>query len=72
VVFLILLSYIPYLAQWQMDILVHRDVSQITGGMLAFSWLGRCLMQLNSCVNPFIYAVILPAFRQLVSDQGSI
>ena len=47
IVLLVLITYIPYLAQWQLDILVHRDISLMTTGTLAFSWVGRCLMQIN-------------------------
>jgi hypothetical protein len=36
IVFLILVSYIPYLAQWQMDIFIHRDVSLLSTATLAF------------------------------------
>ena len=28
-------------------------------------------MQLNCCVNPFVYAVILPAFRRFVAARMS-
>jgi len=31
----------------------------------------RCLMQINSCVNPFIYAIVIPAFRHFTSQKLS-
>ena len=69
---LIVITYIPYLVQWQLDILVYRDISLLSTGTLAFSWIGRCLMQLNCSVNPFVYAVILPAFRRFVATKMSM
>ena len=36
---------------------------------LVFTWIARCLMQLNSCVNPFIYAAILPEVKTLAKDR---
>ena len=36
---------------------------------LVFTWIARCLMQLNSCVNPFIYAVILPEVKTLAREK---
>ncbi len=41
IIVIVLITYIPYLAQWQVDILVHRDVSELSNGDLAFSWFGR-------------------------------
>jgi hypothetical protein len=41
IVMLVLITYIPYLAQWQMDILVQRDISLMTTATLVFSWIGR-------------------------------
>ena len=33
-----------------------------------FTWIARCLMQINSCVNPFIYAAVLPEFKKAVRN----
>ena len=36
---------------------------------LVFTWIARCLMQINSCVNPFIYATILSEVKMLVREK---
>ena len=38
---------------------------------MTFTWIAHCLMQINSCVNPFIYAAMLPEFKKLVRDSLS-
>ncbi len=41
IIVIVLITYIPYLVQWQIDILVHRDVSQLSHIHIALSWFGR-------------------------------
>ena len=50
--------------------LLHSPVFTFTFQLMC-TWIARCLMQLNSCVNPFIYAAILPEFKNLVTTRFS-
>jgi len=47
---------------------MKQETAYIT---IQFIHLKNCLQhqQINSCINPFLYAIILPAFRQLVSAK---
>ena len=40
--------------------------------MAIFIWAAPCLVQINSCVNPFIYAAILPEYKKLAREKLSI
>ena len=33
---------------------------------MIFAAISRCLLQINSCLNPFVYATTIPAFRKIV------
>ena len=35
---------------------------------MVFAALSRMLMQINSCLNPFIYASTIPAFKKVVKS----
>ena len=36
---------------------------------MIFTTLARLLMQLNACINPFVYATSVPGFRRLAKSM---
>ncbi len=38
---------------------------------MAFTGLSRIAVQLNSCINPIIYAATIPAYKQIVKGLMS-
>ena len=40
---------------------------QFSSFQIVFVAIARFLMQINSCLNPFVYATTIPAFRKIVN-----
>ena len=68
----LLFSYVPYIVSWQVDISFRFHSFENQSDLMwvkLYSWIARCMMQTNSCINPLIYAITIPSFRAILKAK---